>query len=723
MAFRTWGRLLLTALGVSVLAGAGQLGIAYGFGVLRLDGAFVDEAVNRWPAQLTWVGWVAAVTTVAAAALTGRFARSDDRPPGSTEVLSIAGVSALGALAIAPLAMQPARAAELAGSADPVSAVGICAVLGAVVGAGVAIAVLLRPPLGWGVAITTGTVWLLALVSAVPTVLSTRPLSPVRLGILDPSWLSTSSAQSLAMFLPPVLALLAGGAVGALARRAGCPPLVGGATGAAGPALVAFAYLTAGTGTATDRYQLAPYYGALFAVLTGALGSTVTTLLPRPATPAGESDAVEPTDVLAPLPPSRAATTRVVPADLPATVTGAGSAPAHWSWPEVGGSNTPRPDDTSPITPVPATPTLASVGSATPSPATAAPVSTAPVTASLNTPSGVTASPVAAGRSAADVTAVPAPAADRTGPASPTLDRGEPEPRTPERPEPNPATPDRPEPTTPDRPEPTTPDRPEPTTPGRLSPATPGRPEPSPGATGRPDASPPAAGRQAGHDLPGVLPAGRRTSAIDVLAATATEAAVPHPRSDGDTAAETTSVGRAPAARGADTARTGTGAGRGEPDAPSTGDARSGRTDRSSLPDAPETVSPRPRSPMPEDVTAPPRPVPAAAPGSPRTSTGPDEPDTGRIDGPADRPTAGPDVPSTRGRHAGPEEAATPGGKPKARRGLFRRGRVKDDPTPVLGTPEPAATGDDEYVDWVTGLASDKGDGPRSLRTGRHHRD
>ena len=54
MAFRTWGRLLLTALGVSVLAGAGQLGVAYGFGIVRLTGAFhrYDRQPVAGPARL-----------------------------------------------------------------------------------------------------------------------------------------------------------------------------------------------------------------------------------------------------------------------------------------------------------------------------------------------------------------------------------------------------------------------------------------------------------------------------------------------------------------------------------------------------------------------------------------------------------------------------------------------------------------------------------------------
>ncbi|MER6593085.1 hypothetical protein ABT214_14780, partial [Micromonospora purpureochromogenes] len=73
MAFRTWGKLLFTAFGVSVLAGAGQLGMAYGFGIVRLNGAFTD--VNRWPAQLAWVGWFAVTAAVVGAVVTVRLAR------------------------------------------------------------------------------------------------------------------------------------------------------------------------------------------------------------------------------------------------------------------------------------------------------------------------------------------------------------------------------------------------------------------------------------------------------------------------------------------------------------------------------------------------------------------------------------------------------------------------------------------------------------------------
>lgn len=332
MAFRTWRRLLLTALAVSVLAGAGQLGIAYGFGVVRLDGAFGDGSVNRWPAQLVWVGWFAAIAAVAGAVLTERLARRDGFPGGTTEQLAVAGTAALGATVVAPLCMQSARAAELGGTVDPVWAVGICAVLGALVGAGASIAVLLKPPFGWNIVLTAAVVWLLALLSVAPAVASARPLRTVRLGVLEASWLDAEAAQRLAMLILPAVALLAGAAVGALARRRGHPPLVGGAAGAAGPVLLAFAYLTAGPGDATDRYQLAPYYGALIAVAAGALGSAATTVLRRPATEAG-SDAIEPTDILQPLPPSPAIPG---PPDTPSPALGTG-------WTPDGTAGTPAP--------------------------------------------------------------------------------------------------------------------------------------------------------------------------------------------------------------------------------------------------------------------------------------------------------------------------------------------------------------------------------------------
>ncbi|WFE51774.1 hypothetical protein [Micromonospora sp. WMMD1155] len=379
MAFRTWGRLLLTALGVSVLAGAGQLGVAYGFGIVRLTGAFTGTTVNQWPTQLVWVGWFAANAAVVGAVLTGRLARRDAPAPTTGRQLAIGAAAALGATVIAPLCMQPARAAELI-SVDPVWAVGICAVLGAVVGAGAAIAVLLRPELGWNMAAVAGAVWLLALISVLPSLGTTGPLPTVRLGVLEPSWLDDAAAQRLALLLLPIVALLAGGATAGLARWRGQPPLISGATGVAGPVLVAFAYLTAGPGDAVDRYQATPYYGSLIAILAGALGAAAAALLRWPVGARGaDPQAIEPSDILRPLPagpelpgatsadssnePATADRAAVEPpADpKPATVApgpwaaegsdGVRTVPAHWDWPTSTASGQHGPAPTAATTP------------------------------------------------------------------------------------------------------------------------------------------------------------------------------------------------------------------------------------------------------------------------------------------------------------------------------------------------------------------------------------
>ncbi|WP_124819806.1 hypothetical protein [Micromonospora ureilytica] len=378
MAFRTWGRLLLTALGVSVLAGAGQLGVAYGFGIVRLTGAFTGTTVNQWPAQLVWVGWFAANAAVAGAVVTGRLARRDAPAASTGRQLAVAGAAALGATVIAPLCMQPARAAELI-SVDPVWAVGICAVVGAVIGAGAAIAVLFRPELGWNMAAVAGTVWLLALISVLPSLGTAGPLPTVRLGVLEPSWLDDAAAQRLALLLLPTVALLAGAATAGLARRRGQVPLVSGATGVAGPVLVAFAYLTAGPGDAVDRYQATPYYGSLIAILAGALGAAAAALLRWPtSTRTADPQAIEPTAILRPLPAGPAlpsATNDRDTAERPDTETtnaelattqpggvvagpraagdpdGVRTVPAHWDWPTTTASGQHGPTPAAPPSP------------------------------------------------------------------------------------------------------------------------------------------------------------------------------------------------------------------------------------------------------------------------------------------------------------------------------------------------------------------------------------
>ncbi|MBQ0988735.1 hypothetical protein KBX08_01330 [Micromonospora sp. H61] len=331
--------LLLTALGMGMLAGAGQLGIAFSLGIVQLAGASTGAAVNQWPAQLVWVGWFAAHAAVAGTVVAARLARRYGALRSTGRLVAIAAAAALGATVVAPLCIRPAQAAERF-SVDPIWALGICAALGALVGAGAAIAVLVKPPLGWNMAAVGGVVWLLALASVVPSLATAGPLPAVRLGVLEPAWLDADAAHRLAILTLPSVALLIGAATGGLARWRGHPPLVNGVTGAAGTMLVAFTYLTAGPGDAVDRYQITPYYGALLAVAAGVLGSAAAAsfrwpLLPRTA----EARVDESTDILRPLaagPAVRQATRPAVggttdepePADLAGTGPVAGATPA-----------------------------------------------------------------------------------------------------------------------------------------------------------------------------------------------------------------------------------------------------------------------------------------------------------------------------------------------------------------------------------------------------------
>ncbi|SIM60404.1 hypothetical protein [Micromonospora cremea] len=339
MVSRTWRNLLLTALGMGVLAGAGQLGIAFSFGIVQLTDASTGATVNQWPAQLVWVGWFAAHAAVAGTVVAARLARRYGVLDSTGRLVAIAAAAALGATTVAPLCVRPAQAAERF-SVDPIWAVGICATAGALVGAGAAIAALVKPPLGWNMAAVGGVVWLVALVSVVPSLATAGPLPAVRLGVLEPAGLDADAAHRQAILILPAVALLIGAATGGLARWRGHPPLVNGATGTAGTVLVAFVYLTAGPGDAVDRYQITPYYGALLAVAAGVLGSAAVALFRWPLLPrTAEARVVEPTDIVRPLsagpavpqamaPPAGGTTDEPQPVDLSGAVPVAGATAA-----------------------------------------------------------------------------------------------------------------------------------------------------------------------------------------------------------------------------------------------------------------------------------------------------------------------------------------------------------------------------------------------------------
>ncbi|MER6753194.1 hypothetical protein ABT235_03290 [Micromonospora echinofusca] len=763
MAFRTWGRLLLTALGVSLLAGAGQLGIAFGFGVVRLTGTFTGATVNQWPAQLVWAGWFAANAAVVGAVLTERLARRDGGLAGTGRLLAVAGAAALGATVVAPLCMQPARAAELV-TVDPVWAVGICAVLGAVVGAGAALAVLLQPPVGWNMAAVAGAVWLLALVSVTPSLLS-GPLETVRLGVPEPASLEAGTAQRLALVVLPLVALLAGAATGGLARWRGHPPLVSGATGVAGPVLVAFAYLTAGPGDTADRYQLTPYYAALLAVAAGALGSAAAALLRWPLVArTAPTGAIEPTDILRPLPagpalphaPASAAGDEPETVDLAGatlattdraggtdsgavtTATGDGreprAVPPHWDWPAGGGiapapaartgagpqwtagSDAPAAAER-PAEPEPArTPDAAAHAPTAPSvPATTEATPTADASPAFEAPAEAT----PAGQPLREATLAGRPAGETTPPAQPA----------------------------------------EPPTPAVQPAEGTSAAQPADGST--PAGQP--AGAVAGQPATASAPKPRRTrkprSTRQVAPVAVSEAADPTPTAEAPTPAapDPTPATPEPAPTAAEPAPATADPKPGDaapkpvaPDAPASADAAANSTTVPAAGAAPPPVPAWPVPPRPQADTAEvarPAAEPAAE-STPRPRHRAPMPDLARAaswealaiarrGGPA---PASADSTPTNGAATGaeaspgsasPGEAEQPTGRGRGRLGLFRRNRSRAEEAPAEQEPEPLPAQDEEYVDWVTGLSRpvpdnepEQENGRRSLRsTGRHHRD
>jgi hypothetical protein len=229
MAIRTWVRLLLATLGVGALAGASQLGLAYGLGIVRLTRVLDVTTRDQWTAQLAWVAWFAMIAAVVGALVGARLlsawgSRADaarpaaDPVPGLGTVIPLPLAAGLGAAIVVPLTMQPARTAQVAG-VHPVFVIGVCAGLGALVGVFAAIGALVQPVSRWSLAAVSVAIWAIAILSVAPSLAPDDPLPAVRLGVLDVASLSAQGAQRMALLTMPVLALITGALLGCLPDR------------------------------------------------------------------------------------------------------------------------------------------------------------------------------------------------------------------------------------------------------------------------------------------------------------------------------------------------------------------------------------------------------------------------------------------------------------------------------------------------------------------------
>jgi hypothetical protein len=288
--------MLLLALGAGALVATSQLGVAYGLGIVRLTRPFAGSMADHWPSQLTWFAWLAMVSAAAGTWIAGELVRRrPGHPSGTIVTVGLSAAAAIGACVVVPLAMQPARTAQVAGT-DTVLVVGITALLGALAGGAVGYAVLTWWTARLSAAVTTAAMWLLALLSVLPSLRTTDPLPAVRLGGIDPAVFAATTSQRLALFTMPAVALIAGALLGWHARRRELGQALIVTAGLAGPAMLAAAYLIGGPGDGGQRYQSVPYWAAIGAVFAGVLGSLLAGLIRRTTDQPADQPTDEPTD-------------------------------------------------------------------------------------------------------------------------------------------------------------------------------------------------------------------------------------------------------------------------------------------------------------------------------------------------------------------------------------------------------------------------------------------
>ncbi|MET8090008.1 hypothetical protein [Micromonospora sp. NPDC005220] len=383
MARQGWGVSIATAVGVAAGAGAAQLGFGYGLGVITWTPTEAGATDTAWADGLAWATWLAASSTVLGAVCAQRLhqrnapaktaispqtatdagARHEgtqlgDRAPeheppvdGRPPTAAAPGVTAtpppvaeppvhdggsllrrvalslgagLGGLVTVLLIAVPARVATGADTGAPQRTAAVQATLGILIGVLVAIWALRSRAAAVNVTATAAWLWLLAVVSVLDGVRVGRGLTGAQLGTWqfapDHSryWIGGQLYWPGAL-LALVPALLIGVLAARRSARWGGHRVGAAASGAAGPMLVALAYLTTLPHWSTlGPAQLSTQLVAPYAVIAGIGGSV---LAARLAERAERSHSAEPKR-----PADRSSVARDTVAD-PAPVTEADPAP------------------------------------------------------------------------------------------------------------------------------------------------------------------------------------------------------------------------------------------------------------------------------------------------------------------------------------------------------------------------------------------------------------
>ena len=278
-------------MGVAAGTGAAQLGFGYGLGIINWTPAEAGAVDAAWVASLAWATWISATSVVAGAVCAQRLHERgvDDEPGGTARRITLAVAGAVGALITVLLVAVPARAATVPDTVAPQNVAAGYAAVGLVVGALTATWALHSRAAATNLIATVGWLWLLAVVSVVDGVLSGRGLTSAQLGI----WQISADSDRFWIrdyFYWPGALLATGSAlvIGALAARrtARLPQRRVGAaaSGAAGPLLVAVAYLLAVPRLAAIApEQVSAHLIAPYAVIFGLAGSVLVAALAQRA--------------------------------------------------------------------------------------------------------------------------------------------------------------------------------------------------------------------------------------------------------------------------------------------------------------------------------------------------------------------------------------------------------------------------------------------------------
>jgi hypothetical protein len=310
MAIRGWGGSIAAAIGAAACAGAAQLGLAYGLGIVVWLPTTGDASEATWVASLAWATWISATSTVAGAIAADRLGEpssTPDGPPGGPPLatglwrLALAVAAAVGALVTVALVAIPARAAVRADTFSPQTIAAGYAVIGVIVGLLVAVAALAARAVAANVIATVGWLWVLAVLAVVDGVAAGRELSSAQLGL----WLFTDTTPGFwfrNLYWPGVaLSLGAAFAIGALAAwpaaRRNSSRVGVAVSGVVGPLLLTAAYfLAAPRPTGVPAEQLSAYLIAPYMVIAGLAGSVLTSALgTRSAAGPAAIDHVRPT--------------------------------------------------------------------------------------------------------------------------------------------------------------------------------------------------------------------------------------------------------------------------------------------------------------------------------------------------------------------------------------------------------------------------------------------